>query len=207
MKEALRHSVVGNEVAPWLHQINSGAYMSRYPLYQNKDKHFANESRIIDKVAGEIISNILKNENRTGVVLAIAHRGDFYLPPVAVRYGEVSADDQEYVKKVSKYTDYAMFKAHFVIRHPNLFASAQNLSLEDGKRWKIGETFLPGGAIAFKNGIVLSMSGLPSGEKDTAAVLAIGVASHLVRPQVAMKMARKTGSLAEYQKIISNQQI
>lgn len=181
--------------------------MSRYPLYQKQDRHFVNETRIIDKVAGEVLGSILKNENRTGVVLAIAHRKNFYLPPVAVRYGEVVADDQEYIKKISKYTDYALFKAHFLIQYPNFFASAQNLSLEDGKRWKIGETFLPGGAIAFKNGIVLSMSGLPSGEKDTAAVLAIGVASHLVRPQVAMKMARKTGSLAEYQKIISNQQI
>lgn len=207
MVEKLTHSVVGSEVSPWLRAVNSDAYMSRYPLNQSKDRRFINEARIIDKVSGNIISKILdfeevKKEGRKGVVLAIAHRGDFYIAPVAVRYGTIDTNDSEYGKKVSKYTDYALFKAHFLVQHPNFYASSQNFSLEDAKKWKIGETTLPGGAIAFKNGVILSMSGLSTGEKDTAAVLAIGVAAHLVRPQVAVKMAKHAGSLEEYQKTI-----
>lgn len=64
--------------------------------------------------------------------------------------------------------------ANLLLQHPELSASIQ-------------------GAVAFKNGIVLAVSGLGSTEKDTATAFTIGIAAHLIREKVALKIARRIG--------------
>ncbi|QQG41646.1 MAG: hypothetical protein HYV90_05845 [Candidatus Woesebacteria bacterium] len=209
MTERLHHGVIAYATSPrppdWLHDINWKAYLDRYNLRESGSPFFVNETRIIDHVAGSVIEKALsfpENTGKKGVVLAIGHRGDLYIPPVAVKYGEINASDPEFINKLNKYTYYALFKSHFLIQHTELFASQQNLKLPEGEVWKIDNNNLPGGAIAFKNGVVLGVSGLATGEQDSALVLAIGVKAHLVRPQVAAGMAKDIGFAREYQKFI-----
>ncbi|HKC05160.1 MAG TPA: hypothetical protein VKC54_04800 [Patescibacteria group bacterium] len=202
MSEKLTHGIP-NDLSPWLDTINNEAYFRRYPLKEGPV--FTNEVRIMDKIAGPVIERALKfeeNAKKSGLVVAIAHRGGVYQPPVAVRYGQIEAEDDKYGGKLNKYTYYALLKTQFLIRNPEFKASIENLKLPENKIWKIDENSLPGGSIAFKNGIILGISGLATGEQDSAVVLAIGVAAHLVRRQVATKMARNLGFLSEYHKFI-----
>lgn len=183
----------------WLHDLNWDAYFSRYPLRESKSPIFANEARIIDHVAGPILKEILSfSENvesgRNGIVMTIAHRGKEYTSPVAILYGKVDPNDIGYGEKIVKYTNYALFKTHFLIQHPELLGSLENLKLKDQEKWKIADVDLPGGAFAFKNGVIIGISGLSGGDKNTSAALTVGIAARLIREQKAVTIARRIGA-------------
>lgn len=184
----------------WLKDIDRRSLSSWVEIANKNHPHFEEAMRAIQiqKIGAKVMDRILnfdenKTSGRSAVIMAIAHRDNFYLTPYLAQYGSTETKDSEYKMKIFKYGDYALFKTHFLIQHPEFVASMQNLSLPEDDKWKIGNTDLPGGAFAFKNGIIIGISGLSTGDKDTAAAITIGIAAKLISPQVAIKMAKRIG--------------
>ncbi len=180
---------------PWLKEINHDS-MVKWVEIANKNhpdhqyvRQLINIQRSAEFVTREVLS-FEKNKDRQGVVIAVAHREKPYLTPKLIQIGRITLEDAEYESKLNKYADYALFKTHFLLQYPDFISSSQNSQLDEGSRWKIGATDLPGGSFAFKNGFIVGVSGLSTGQLDSALALTIGMRAHLIRKEVALKTAR-----------------
>lgn len=194
---------------PWLGDIAHRSQLRWVEIanVNDPDHRYARQALKIQRSAEKVMRAVLQFDENTktgrgGIIMTVAHRKDPYLTPKLIQVGKINAPDAEYGAKLNKYTDYALFKTHFLLQYPGMKASLENLTLPETDKWKIGENTLPGGAIAFKNGIIVGISGLSTGEKDMAAVLAIGIESHLIREPVARKLGRRFNCLQSLTQIM-----
>jgi hypothetical protein len=131
--------------------------------------------RRFDNVLATLPDDI--TEGKKGCVISLSKRltpriNEFHpTPPLLLLAGQVDASDKDFGTKQNKYAAYALCKTAVLFMHPEFNASRFNLSLPIDKQCSIAGAPVPGGAIAFKQGDVISVSGYPTGEIDEAIAM------------------------------------
>jgi len=134
-------------------------------------------------------------EGRRGGVLGIAYRDSVHIiPPIFLQLGNIlEIPDPQYKTKAEKYTAYIKDKIWFLLEHPKLETSGQNLDLPSNKRRKVygSNNEVPAGAIALPDGWVIAYSGYKNGEMDECIALAFRVLAGLSTEEKMDKFANK----------------
>lgn len=156
-----------------------GQILSHDGLMAFSGEYTNNELQIVDEIistASEVLVQECKDNNKTGFMLCVAFTNK---SPIVVQIGEINSEDEKYGAdgKKLKYADFARSKAIVLQSNSQFSRSSENSKLKNKFKTQIHKEEVVGGAVAFDNWYIISISGLSSiAVDDENAVLKVGKA-------------------------------
>lgn len=129
---------------------------------------------VIVLTASEKLDNECLDNNKKGFILGVAFSSN---PPIIVQIGEIDQEDVKYGAdgKKLRYMDFARAKIIVLQSNTHFTRSSENAKLSNKYVTYVHSEDVPGGAVAFDNGYIISISGLSSDPLvDEQASLKIG---------------------------------